>query len=434
MKIKRVHRRQQGQALVLGLLLAAVGALALTRYFSVGQAVAEKSRLTHTADAAAYSGALTQARALNMLALLNRTQTAHQIAMAHLLTLGSWAMLGGSQSLKAGMGNPPVYLIAMLFGPAYGQAYAASLPALGLDMLAREGTGQLAQAFSRHESLVHDMLAGVQQDIVAGLPEARMAAISEVVALQYGDTQTNVAILNDAWPGYLKAYGPKHWMPSVKEVAGLHPFLAPRNHTERNAWLVQARCPTRRHELRRRGQTELNEAGEWESIDTQSYHALRSNRWIGCYFREYEMGWGWIPAERGGGAAVSYTEQAPDDFSQEDFWRWVLSSTNWNLLSDDGNPLANSRAYAERARWPSRGLPTLWDVPALAESSVGFALRLSRSGAQGLQYTSQAAAEAYFRRPSKRSDGRAEQANLFRPYWQARLSAEPKGTASGVIP
>jgi hypothetical protein len=33
------------------------------------------------------------------------------------------------------------------------------------------------------------------------------------------------------------------------------------------------------------------------------------------------------------------------------------------------------------------------------------------------------AAETYFLRPEQRADGRGELATLFRPYWQARLSA-----------
>jgi len=48
---------QQGQVLVLGMLLAAVLALAWLRYFAVGQVIAGKARLVHGLDAAAYSGA-----------------------------------------------------------------------------------------------------------------------------------------------------------------------------------------------------------------------------------------------------------------------------------------------------------------------------------------------------------------------------------------
>lgn len=84
---------QRGQALVLGLFLVMLLAVALIYQFGVGQVVGRKARLIHAADAAAYSGALVQARALNMQAYINLTQTAHQVAMAHLVTLGSWSCL-----------------------------------------------------------------------------------------------------------------------------------------------------------------------------------------------------------------------------------------------------------------------------------------------------------------------------------------------------
>jgi len=35
------------------------------------------------------------------------------------------------------------------------------------------------------------------------------------------------------------------------------------------------------------------------------------------------------------------------------------------------------------------------------------------------------AAQTYFARPEPRADGQAELANLFHPYWQARLAALP---------
>src|SRR5690606_27874810 len=58
-------------------------------HFETGTVLAEKVRQDHVLDAAAYSGALVQARSLNMLAYIHRAQAAHQVAMAHLVTLGS---------------------------------------------------------------------------------------------------------------------------------------------------------------------------------------------------------------------------------------------------------------------------------------------------------------------------------------------------------
>lgn len=49
-------RHQSGQALVLGILLLGVIMLALSALFSTGRLIGTKTRLLHTADAAAYSG------------------------------------------------------------------------------------------------------------------------------------------------------------------------------------------------------------------------------------------------------------------------------------------------------------------------------------------------------------------------------------------
>src|SRR5690606_40704926 len=118
---------QQGQVMVLALILGAAVALAFVRYFNLGSVVAERARQDHALDAAAYSGALVQARGLNMLAYIHRTQAAHQVAMAHLVTLGSWAHFAGTEARRLAMANPPAYVIGMHFGAEHAAAYLAAV-------------------------------------------------------------------------------------------------------------------------------------------------------------------------------------------------------------------------------------------------------------------------------------------------------------------
>ncbi len=422
--------RQQGQALVLGLLLAGVASLALVRYFGVGKVVAARAKQLHALDAAAYSGALVQARALNMLAYLNRSQVAHQVAMAHLVTVASWAMLGGNQARQAGRGNPPVYLIGMLFGPDHGAAYAASRSAAGFDQMART-QGELAHAYQEHDTIVHDVLQAVQHDIVASVPRARLEAMNEVLAANYSRTSFDLTVVHDNWPGGIQLQsGLVSLAPFVREAAGLYGFLDPRNHTARNPWPVDARCLHLRHQLRRRGSTQLDSAGQWQSIDTQSFHALRSNRWIGCYYREYAMGWGWIPSAENQRVAYPYVDNPPDNFSAQDFWRWVRDATNWDIISGNANPLANSRAAAARQRWSGGGLAPFYDLDTGAtppDSALGFTVELRHPGPEELTISTRSAAQAFFKRPEPRADSRSEAANLFHPYWQARLAPTKQG-------
>lgn len=422
-------RTQQGQVLVLGMLLVAAVALAFVRYFDVGMTIGEKARQDHVLDATAYSGALVQARALNMLAFVNRAQMAHQVAMAHLVTLGSWAHHAGTEAARAAMANPPAYVIGMHFGAEHAAAYLAALKAAGLERSANEYSLS-ASAYAEHDRLSRSVLASAATHIASSLLQQRNQAMREVLAANYpGESNFDFSIRHDAMPGFLAAYaGNPRLRPFLHELTALYRFLDPRDHTVRSRLPVSARCPAKRHELRRRGRTILDEGGLWQSLDTQSYHALRSNRWIGCYYREYAMGWGWVPPRESLLLDTPYVENPPENFADQDFWRWVRETTNWDISSGNANALANSWAHAARQQWAGGGLPPFFDLVAARAASVAyFDVELKRVGRGGIVYTSSAAAESYFRRPHPRADQRRELPNLFHPYWQARLRAPGSG-------
>ncbi|MFT0548089.1 hypothetical protein ACMHYO_17380 [Allopusillimonas ginsengisoli] len=421
---------QAGQALVLGMIMAGLLAAAMLRYFVVGQVASAKSRQLHALDAAAYSGAQVQARALNMLAYINRAHTAHQVAMAHLVTLGSWALLGDTQARQVAVGNPPHYLIGMLFGPSHGAAYAAARRATGFNRLAAT-QGELAAAYASHDKTVREVLVAVQHEIVRGLPDVRDHVIRNILARNYSelpaDFKFDLSVDVDAWPGYVQLQsGQGALRQLVRHAAGLYGFLGRRNHTGFNTWAVHPVCAALRHQLRRRGSTYLDRQGIWQSVDTQSFHALRFNRWIGCYYREYPMGWGWVPARSSRPLAEPHVANAPENFSHRDFWRWVSEYTSWDIITGTGNPLATSRATAARQRWQGGGLPAHFDTtPMAVRRPLSFALTLRLPGPEGYVITTRAAAESFFARPHTRPDGAQEHANLFHPYWQARLTAYP---------
>ena len=114
---------QRGQALVAGLVLLAGAVAALVAMHRLGRIIEQRVRLTHAVDAAAYSGALLQARHLNAIAYANRSQIAHQVAMAHLVTLAASARYLDSAQAQARRRNPPPSLLGNLFGARAGQAY-----------------------------------------------------------------------------------------------------------------------------------------------------------------------------------------------------------------------------------------------------------------------------------------------------------------------
>lgn len=84
------HTSQHGQALILTLLFAgATGVITLLLYNS-GMLANTKSRLQNAADAAAYSAAVMLARDHNFSAYTNRAMVANQVAVAQLVSLKSY--------------------------------------------------------------------------------------------------------------------------------------------------------------------------------------------------------------------------------------------------------------------------------------------------------------------------------------------------------
>jgi hypothetical protein len=88
--VQHTKVRQAGQSVVLllGFVAAVLGALLVV--FNVGQTTNAKMRAMNAADAAAYSGALWEARALNLQAYLNRAMVANEVAIAQSVSLRSW--------------------------------------------------------------------------------------------------------------------------------------------------------------------------------------------------------------------------------------------------------------------------------------------------------------------------------------------------------
>lgn len=96
MQTRRTHRpaglswRQRGQVLVWFLAFAATLAVVFAGVYSVGQATSEKQKIVSAADAAAYSGGLVQARALNLVSYTNRAVIANEVLIAQMVSLQSW--------------------------------------------------------------------------------------------------------------------------------------------------------------------------------------------------------------------------------------------------------------------------------------------------------------------------------------------------------
>src|SRR6478609_2536798 len=93
MLIRRLREsllREEGQALVLACLMMFVLAVAVLTTVNIGHTVHERVRLQNTADSAAYSMAVMEARAFNFYAFANRTQVSHYVAAMVWMSIDSF--------------------------------------------------------------------------------------------------------------------------------------------------------------------------------------------------------------------------------------------------------------------------------------------------------------------------------------------------------
>lgn len=86
----RDARRQRGQIAPIALFGVLIASAALLMMYNTGQKITEKSQVANAADAAAYSGAAWTARHLNFMAYTNRAMIANHAAVGHFISYVSW--------------------------------------------------------------------------------------------------------------------------------------------------------------------------------------------------------------------------------------------------------------------------------------------------------------------------------------------------------
>lgn len=84
------HARHKGQIAPVVLFGVLIASATLVMMYNLGQKVTEKSQVANAADAAAYSGAVWTARHLNFMAYTNRAMIANHAAVGHFISYVSW--------------------------------------------------------------------------------------------------------------------------------------------------------------------------------------------------------------------------------------------------------------------------------------------------------------------------------------------------------
>lgn len=455
MRCGRDH--QKGAALVLTIAMAGVAVLAWQHRASLSQLLMAQHVLEQSTMAASLAAAQHHARLLNAHAYLNRTTMAHQVAMAHLMTIASAEKMRREMARRVMRGNPPLFLIGMMFGPHHAAAYAASRVSVAGTSLA--GVHQLHAAFKRHNLALTEDLVRARQTLWRGMREQTRAIVHAVLArnmaTRAGRPRLQVQIdLPDHRLGAERlAATDQVWRQWFDQTMSEQTYLKNRRDTARNWWVINPECPHMRHELRRRGESSFEATGLWQVTDTLSFHAVRGKRIILCYWREYPMGFANLKSAAKGRSARSALNDHleslgpyPQDFRKMTFLRWFTSQFALTAMFHGfSNGLADGWGYNTRLSWrahanphiyrrdPSRTLRTTVRVRQslhdLNDPVLHVGLRIKGllsikpdwSGA--LSATSSAL--AYFDRYEPRRDGQAESASLFQPFWMAKNVVTP---------
>lgn len=455
---RKARADQQGAALVLVIAIAGVAVMAWQQRASLSQLLMAQHVLEQSTAAASLAAAQHHARLFNAHAYLNRTVMAHQVAMAHLMTIASAEKMRYEMSRRLIRGNPPLYLIGMMFGPHHAAAYAASRVSVAGTTL--NGVRELHEAFKQHDRILSQDLARARQSLLDGIESETYAIVRAVLDKNLTksgnrharfDVDVDIPVRN--LQPMLVEPTERVWRLWFRQTLDRHEYLSKRRDTARNWWVISQECPHMRHELRRRGESSFEVNGLWQVTDTLSFHAVRGAKVILCFWREYPMGFSNIKSNARGKREISESDRfysrpgsAPDDFRKMTFLKWFTSQFAITaLLHGFANGLADGWGYKTQLRWAThakaspyvlrsvKSLTTRVRVRQPLDSLKDPVLRIGLRVAGLLQIEpdwgkrleSVSFAQVYFDRYEARSDRRRESANLFQPFWMARNVLEP---------
>lgn len=460
---------------IVALLVLCLGVIVL---FNTGQAVGKKVELVNAADAAAYSTAVQQARAYNLIAYMNRASVANEVAVAQMVSWYSWMnyTYRGTDNFKDAVQAIAIIFDVSIVGAEVGAALQEVVTALNeVKTAVKEIRDGMQVAFSTSATVIaglNEAYSLASRTIANAEPLERLKIAQDVVSR---NTQGKATI---GWRGDALLANDARKAISFTEY--YHNFSTPNTGADRYANVVmEARDGFSRERnggigpLHKRGGTDLVDYQHWVGVDTLNVK-------VGFpIFINVPMAWG-------GAAAVpeswhqSFRSTASPGFNRGRGWdspyqtnrghyqRYAGALDNGKASSKalsspamDGNDKAFIRDYAPGS---SPGLAPYEDIDtdkAVVPYDEGddtdrvgpiFTVLVEQpmktvhtannvpgiGGPPDFQapdktvaddMTALSTAQVYFSRPRSLFpnlvDSRRELGNLFSPYWQARLIDTP---------
>ena len=456
--------RQRGQALPLGLAMILVGVLGALVLYNTGRTASDKARLANAADAAAYSGLLWQARALNFQAYTNRAMVANQVSIAQAVSISSWMRYGDQTAVNLSrvLGNVP-------FAAPLVRGAEATMSAL--DGLVQPVAGAMITVLDKvtrglsasQEAMFRSSFYAtpeIVRDVIAKSDAAgRFTALS---AYGIGGLHENLS----AWNDFTQRHDNND--PEAMDERALLVTGSRDEFTRKRDWkFFQGfwfySSPIMRHRVFKSGSTNLiavdgpnGRRWEWQGRDTLALQNRRL-KWNGREKKqELPIGWGSAHANGTGGTSLLANEckrllfngMKNDDNLPCGTWGKnrgaernalldpeahggyeglkAFRTINAALLANDGRGEHPTLLTEPVVRLKVEASLAAGDARSSADSIGGetFGIDVEAAG-HGLSSIS--IAEVYYRRPAGASTSETirEAANGYNPYWDVRLSPVP---------
>jgi len=392
MRLSKHHRGQVAPVALFGVLICSA---VLVVMFNTGQKVTERSQVANAADAAAYSGAVWTARHLNFIAYSNRAMIANHVAVGHFVSYVSWVRYI-NDSIEAidrvtqwipyvGQYVDMAEQISAQVRGATEQAAGIAIPAIdawNANIRAAQAEAHASLAFRNVQSLMDQTGRTYDPSIRINDSDALSRLPDELQPLLQAQLMTQSA----AVPAFIQRYTSSRDSNSMQQLVN----ASLRGNSDLQRWIVGERGWRENLlavQLRKRGATSVDGA-DWRAEDQLQFRTrgvFGWHRWqrIGdrvstARAREFDTGYSGVP-------------------------------TYYNVSGSPSDSALRIAAIATKA-----------------QTSVATADLLGMTAtAQPLAVA--AVARVEFRRPRGSAfvslgERRHEYANLFNPFWEAKLA------------
>jgi hypothetical protein len=357
---KSLPSRYKGQALILALITLVVLVVGVIVLFNSGQTVSKKMQLVNTADAAAYSAAVQQARAFNLVAYMNRATVANQVAMAQMVSWYSWTnfTISATDHLKDAVQAVAIVLDITVVGAEFGAALQEVVSVLN----AAKSALKAGRAI---EKVIFDIATTAIANLDYAYSKASQLVVSPAESVDLVNMTQKIVQLNDP-----NAQIPVMGLVSLANDANsangyVRHYTIPKSGTSTGAdrfanVVMEARDPFSRERnghfgfsigggpfisaglsLDKKGGTDLVAYRNWVGIDTLNLHVWHPVCFSG-FFDTPKTCHEYLPLAWGGAAAV---DQTPSSFAT-----LAKKDKGWR------NPyLGNNPEYATKGNYPAYG-------------------------------------------------------------------------------